>query len=77
MDLPVKFPSETEVILEDVGRSQGVTPEERVRAYRRFLTSVARIARRSPRVAWAAQHAEDQEILARVNIMEFLNRHGS
>ena len=29
MDLPIKFPSETEVILEDVARFRALTPEER------------------------------------------------
>lgn len=77
MDLPVKFPSETEVILEDVARSREMTPEERVRVYRGFLASAARIARRSPKADWAATYAEEQEALARANILEFLERHGS
>ena len=76
MDLPVKFPSETEVILEDVGRSRALTPEERVRSYRGFLASAARIARRSPKAGWAAKYAEEQEALARTSILEFLRRHG-
>lgn len=77
MDLPVKFPSETEVILEDVARSRRLTPEERVRSYRGFLASLSRIARRSPKAAWAAKYAEEQEALARANIREFLERHGA
>ena len=32
MDLPVKFPSETEVILEDVARFRAISPEERMRS---------------------------------------------
>ena len=75
MDLPVKFPSETEVILADVARSRRMAPEERVRSYRGFLASAARIARRSPKAAWAAKYADEQEALARANILEFLNRH--
>ena len=76
MDLPVKFPSETEVILEDVGRDRAMTIEERVRSYRGFLASAAWIARRSPKAAWATRYAEEQETLASETIREFLNRHG-
>ena len=32
MDLPVKFPSETEVILEDVARFRALSPRERIRS---------------------------------------------
>ena len=54
MDLPVKFPSETEVILDDVARFRALSPEERIRSYRSFLKAGAMIARRSPKAAWAS-----------------------
>ncbi len=76
MDLPVKFPSETGVVLEDVAFFRALSPEERVRSYRSFLNASARIARKSPKVAWARQYAEQQEILTQNTIREFLARHG-
>jgi hypothetical protein len=76
MDLPVKFPSESEVILEDVARQRAMTPEARVRSYPGFLASMARIARMSPMAEWAARYADEQEAIARKNIQEFLGRHG-
>jgi hypothetical protein len=76
MDLPVKFPSETEVILCDVARVRGVTPEERARSFRGFLIAGARIRRKSLNPDWAKQYAEEQEIVARANTREFLERHG-
>ena len=76
MDLPVKFPSETEVILEDVARFRALSPEDLIRSYRGFLRSAALIAMRSPKARWAVQYAEEQEILAQKNIREFLARHG-
>jgi hypothetical protein len=76
MDLPVKFPSETEVILEDVARFRTLSPGERIRSFRSFLKSAALIARKSPKAAWARQYAEEQETLAQKNIREFLARHG-
>ena len=76
MDLPVKFPSETEVILEDVARFRALSPEDRVRSFRGLLKSAALLASRSAKAAWARQYAEEQEILAQKNIREFLDRHG-
>ena len=76
MDLPVKFPSETEVILEDVARFRALSTAGRISAFRGLLRSAALIASRSPKAAWARQYAEEQEILAQKNIREFLDRHG-
>ena len=76
MDLPVKFPSETEVILEDVARFRALSPEDRIRSFRSFLKSAAWIASKSPKAAWARQYEEEQEILAQENIRGFLHRHG-
>ncbi len=75
MDLPIQFPSDTNVILEDVARFSALSPEDRVRAYRSFLRSCARIQQISPMSAWAMRYAEEQEILAQQNIREFLARH--
>ena len=76
MNLPVKFPSETDVILDDVARFRALSPAERMLSYRSFLRVAARIARISPKAAWARRHAEEQEALARKNILEFMARHG-
>ncbi len=54
MDLPVEYPSEAEVIPDDVARFRGDTGEERVRSHRGFLAPAARIARISPKASWAA-----------------------
>ena len=75
MDLPVKFPSETEVILEDVARFRALSHEDRIRSFRGLLKTAALLARRSPKADWARQYAEEQEILAQKNIREFLTRH--
>jgi hypothetical protein len=76
MDLPVKFPSETEVILEDVARFRALSPAERIRAIRGLLNAGDRIRRISPKADWAKQYAEEQEALAQRNIREFIARHG-
>jgi len=76
MDLPIKFPSETEVILEDVARFRALTPIERVQALRSLLRAGDRIRQISPKAAWAAQYTEEQELLAQQRVREFLARHG-
>lgn len=76
MDLPVKFPSQTDVILEEVARFRALTPEEQFRSLRGLLNAGALILRTSPKAAWAKQHAEEQEVLAQRIIREFIARHG-
>jgi hypothetical protein len=76
MDLPVKFPGETDVILEDVARFRALPPRERIRAYRDLLYTAAHLARRSPKPAWARKFADEQKNLAQRQIREFITRHG-
>jgi hypothetical protein len=75
MDLPVKFPSETEVILEDVARFRALTPEKRIQAIRGLLADGAYLMRISPKAAWAKRYSEEQELLAQNRIREFIARH--
>jgi hypothetical protein len=76
MDLPVKFPSDTEVILEEVARFRALEPAEQFESLRVLLDAGAHILRMSPNAAWAKQYAEEQEILAQRAIREFIARHG-
>ena len=76
MDLTIKLPSEAEVILESIARIRALSPEERVRSFRRFLRSGFRILQKSSKAAWARRYAEEQEILAQKYIREFMARHG-
>jgi hypothetical protein len=76
MDLPVKFPSETEVILEDVARFRALSPAERIHAIRGMMFTGAHLMKISPKAAWARQYVEEQEVLAQRNIKEFIARHG-
>jgi hypothetical protein len=75
MDLPVKFPSETEVILEDVARFRALSPRERVRQILETIAEETDRINRSPdaEAIWAALDAEKD--LKRRRIREFLARH--
>jgi hypothetical protein len=74
MDLPVKFPSETQVILDDVARFRAMTPAERIQTIRSTLADGAFLLSKSPKAAWAKQYSEEQELLAQRNIREFIAR---
>lgn len=76
MDLPVRFPSETEVILEDVARFRALSPSERIRAIVGLVRAADRIRRVSSQASWADRFDEEQERLAGTSIKEFLARHG-
>jgi hypothetical protein len=75
MDLPVNFPSETQVILDDVARFRALTPAERIQSIRSMLADGAFLLSKSPKAAWAKQYSEEQELLAQRNIREFIARH--
>ncbi len=77
MDLPIKFPSETEVILEDVARFRALTPSERVQAIRSLFSAGARLMKISPKADWARQFHEEQKDLERRSIREFVEHHAS
>ncbi len=75
MDLPIKFPSETEVILDDVATIRALPHAERMRTLHGFLRSGAHLSRISPKAEFARRYAEEQKNLAQRNIREFLDRH--
>lgn len=75
MDLPVKFPSETEVILEDVTRFRGLSSPDRIRAVRGLLAAGAHMMSISPKADWAREFAAEQKRVERRRILEFVERH--
>ena len=76
MDPPIKSPSETEAILEDVARFRALSPRGRFQFIRDLLAEGDRLRRNSPDAAEADRYAKGQEPLAKTNIQEFLARHG-
>ena len=75
MDLPVKFPSETEVILEDVARFRALSPRERIRAIQSLLADGAFLVSISPKAGWAKKYSDEQKLLAQRTIRDFIERH--
>ncbi len=75
MELPIKFPSETEVILADVARFRALSPAGRIGAIRGLLASGRYVMRISPKADWAERYIEEQERLVQRDIREFIARH--
>ncbi len=75
MHLPIKFPSQTEVILDDVASFRALSPIERVETIRVLLATGAFLRNISPKADWAQQYSEEQRLLAQRNIQEFIARH--
>ena len=76
MKLPIKFPSDAEVIIEEVARFRALSPEGRVRSIRSLVAAGALMMRQSPKAAFLREYALDQENRARQAVKEFLVRHG-
>lgn len=75
MDLPIKFPSDADVIIEEVTRFRSLTPQERMQSIRGILEAGALMMRQSPKAAFLREHTLQQEELYRQTVKEFIARH--
>jgi hypothetical protein len=75
MNLPIKFPSDAEVIAEEAARFRALSPADRLRSIRGLLAAGALMMRRSPRAVFLRQYTLEQENRARQAVKEFLARH--
>jgi hypothetical protein len=75
MDLPIKFPSDGDVIREEVGRFRALSPEERIAYIRGMIAAGVLMMRSSPRAEFLRQYKIDQENLTRQAIKDFIARH--
>lgn len=65
MDLPVKFPSETDVILEDVASFRALSHADQMQCFRGMVNAGELMLRNSPKAAWLEEYSQEQERLAR------------
>ena len=75
MNLPVKFPSDAEVILEEVNRFRALSPEDRIRVIRGILAAGALMMRVSGKQEFVGDYALEQKNRARTAVKEFIARH--
>jgi hypothetical protein len=76
MNLPIKFPSDAEIISEEVAHFRALSPEGRVRSIRSLVAAGALMMRQSPKAEFLRDYSLERENLARQAIKEFLVRHG-
>jgi hypothetical protein len=75
MKLPVQFPSDADVTAEEAERFRALSSEDRLQVIRGLLDAGALMLRNSPRSAFLAQYAAEQEQASRRAVQEFLARH--
>jgi hypothetical protein len=75
MNLPIKFPSDVEIIIEEAARFRALSPENRLRSIRGLLAAGALMMRQSPKAAFLRQYTLEQEDRARQAVKEFVARH--
>lgn len=76
VDLPIKFPSDADVITGEVTRFRALSPEGRVRTLGELFTLYHFLAARSTRPEALARFALAEEQRDREAILEFIARHG-
>ncbi|HTU89935.1 MAG TPA: hypothetical protein VMF69_07555 [Gemmataceae bacterium] len=75
MNVPIKFPSDAEIIAEEAARFRALSPESRLRSIRGLLAAGALTMRQSPKAAFLRDYTVEQEYRARQAVKEFLARH--
>jgi hypothetical protein len=75
MKLPVKFPSDSDVIAEEAARYRALPPQDRLQVIRGLIEAGELMLRNSPRAEFLRQYAAEQESAARQAVLEFLARH--
>jgi len=76
MDLPIRFPSEIDVIAADAARFRALSDEERVRALGQCFREYLFLRASSGRAAELDRLAQEEEVRARDAIRELVARHG-
>jgi hypothetical protein len=76
MGLPIRFPSDVQVITEEVARFRALSDEDRVRTLGELFRLYHFLAKRSSRPEAIAQLAREDEEQSRAAIEEFVRRHG-
>ncbi len=75
MDLPIRFPSDVEVITEEVARFRALSAEDRMRSIHGLLAAGTFMMKLSPKAEFLREYTLEQENRARQAVREFLARH--
>lgn len=77
MELPIRFPTEQQVIDDEVARFRALSPAGRRSSIRGLLAAGQRMMRLSPRAEYLRRYTADQEEAARRAFREFVAAHGT
>jgi hypothetical protein len=77
MNVPIGFPSQVEVISEEVARFRSLSPEDRVAALNEMFRLYQALAERSGRPDVVRLASSMEKDLSRTAVMEFAQRHES
>ena len=75
MNLPFKFTSDSDVIVEEAARFRALSPEARAQSIHGLLAAGMLLMRRSPKESFLREYSVAQENLAQHAVKEFLSRH--
>ncbi len=76
MDLPIKFPSQVDVVDEEVARFRRLSPEDRLRSIRGLLAAGSLMMQQSQKASFMREYTLEQEFRSMNLIKEFINRYG-
>ncbi len=76
MNLPIRFPSDVNVITDEVARFRALSDEDRVRTLGELFRAYHFLAERSSRPEAVARLAREDEERSRAAVEEFVRRHG-
>jgi hypothetical protein len=76
MNVPLRFPADTDLIAEEVARFRALSPKARIESLRGLFAAGALMLRRSPKAAFLREYTLEQEQRAQQAVKEFLARHG-
>jgi hypothetical protein len=76
MELPIRFPSEEDVITEDVARFRALSDQDQVRTLGELFSTYHFLAARATKPEAIIGFAIEEEERARRAVEEFVKRHG-
>jgi len=76
MKVPIKFPSDAEVIAEETARFRALSPEKRVQMLGEMFRLYRFLASHAAQPEAVAQFAQEEEERSRKAVEEFIARHG-
>ena len=75
MDLPIKFPSEADVIVEETNRFRALSPLARIDSLRGLIATGMALIKLSPHSAYLREYEREQETAFQQNLRAFYDRH--